>query len=101
VSRLIFDPLYHLGIVTQNLIYGSNSITKEWARRRLIHATFLLDPNHLGRWDDIKPFTWVDQMGLIVWALSKITETADFPFALYYWDLRPYNVILNSRQEIR
>jgi len=99
VSRLIFDPLYDLGIVKQRLIYGGSSITKEWARRRLIHSSLLLDPNNLDDWDDIKPFTWVDQMALIIWALSKITETEDLPFVLHYWDLRPYNIIHNSRQK--
>ena len=102
VSRLnIYDPLYDWGVMSQNLSFGGIPIASGLAGRSY-GQNLLLDLNHLEPWDQVKPFTWVDQLGVMVWALSKIAETEELPFVLhYYWDLRPYNVMINNRQEIR
>ena len=100
VSRLnIYDPLYDWGVMSQNLSFGGIPIASGLAGRSY-GQNLLLDLNHLEPWDQVKPFTWVDQLGVMVWALSKIAETEELPFVLHY-DLRPYNVMINNRQEIR
>src|SRR5271170_5329513 len=82
VSRLnIYDPLYDWGVMSQNLGYGGIPIARRWARRTLIWANLLLDLNHLQPRDQA-------QLGVMVWASSKIAETEELPFVLhYYWDL--------------
>lgn len=116
MSDIILDPLYDYGRISQNFsfsqlhesnngaqnsTYSSSDLLREWARRTLVHATGLLRSNDPDRCDELGPgFTWLDQMAVYVWALSSLTRMGDMPFVFHYWDLRPYNVILNENNEI-
>ena len=101
MPELIYDPLYHTGRVNESLRYGVSPITREWDCRIPIRATPLLCPNDLDPWNEVRPFSWLDKIAVMVWVLKKITETEDLPFVLHYWDLPQHNVIIDSEEKLK
>jgi len=100
-SQLIFDPLYDYDRLPERLSSTrEDHLTKEWAQRTLVSERYLLQTNDIDQAEPLKNFTWLDEMALIAWSTLRIAEMEDLPFALHYWDLRPYNIILNDREEI-
>jgi len=98
-SELIHDPLH--GIFGTLKASKDGHLAREWARRSLAFHRYFLNPNILDKFLPLKTFTWLDEMALLISCSSRIGEWDDLPFVLHYWDLRPFNIILNDRQEIR
>jgi hypothetical protein len=89
VSEFILDPCYQSGIL-QNKISGVRPKASEWGRRRFMLATQFFSSNFT------LPLTGFNQMAILAWVTEKLESMDGMPFALYYWDLRPYNVILDQ-----
>lgn len=43
-----------------------------------------------------KPFDGLDEMLLLSWVRKQVSDWADQPFVLQYWDLRMANIIVDE-----